>query len=215
MAFTEKLKKEVRNLADGKCVICHKPFVEIHHIIPQSEGGSDTIENAAPLCARCHDIYGDNPKKRKQIIEFRNRWYQVIENTLNFSSVKPAQKENIALYHVVYENETFEDAANAIIELLVNAQKTKPDCPRFLFLDIDGHRNSAGGFNHDMFELMKDFILGNLMKYFTEVSLPIIKVRNPGLQRNDILVDDFRIYNADQVPKELQGKMLFYEEEKK
>lgn len=215
MAFTEKLKKEVRNLSDGKCVICHKPFVEIHHIIPQSEGGDDTIENAVPLCAGCHDTYGGNPYKRKQIIEFRNRWYQVIANTLNLTPIKLKKLENVALYHLVHKEETFEDAANAIIELLVNAQKEKPDCPRMLYLDIMGHRNSAGGYDHDMFELMKDFILGNLMKYFTEVSLPIIKVRNSKPQCNDILIDDFKIYSADQFPKELQGKMLFYEEEKK
>ena len=58
MAFTEKLKKEVRNNSDGRCVVCHKPFVEIHHIIPQNEGGPDVYDNAVALCAYCHDIHG-------------------------------------------------------------------------------------------------------------------------------------------------------------
>lgn len=72
MAFSEKLKKEVRMKSDGKCAICHKPFVEIHHIIPQAENGPDTMENAIALCAYCHDVYGSNPTKRKQLKEARD-----------------------------------------------------------------------------------------------------------------------------------------------
>lgn len=63
MAFKESLKKEVRMKSDGRCVLCHKPFVDIHHIIPQKENGSDTSDNAVALCAYCHDLIGDNPQK--------------------------------------------------------------------------------------------------------------------------------------------------------
>jgi len=210
MAFTEKLKKEVMNLADGKCVICHEPFVEIHHIIPQNESGPDTIENAAPLCAGCHDKYGDSPSKRKQIIEFRERWYQIVEKILTLKPAKDVKNQKaIAIYHLVYEDETFENAANAIIELLSKSQNESPNSPRMLFLDIDGHRNSKCGYDHDMFELMKDFLLGNLIRYFTEMTLPIIKVRNPNEQSNDISIGDFKIYASGALPKELEGKLLF------
>ena len=64
MAFKERLKKEVRIKSDGRCVICHNPFVDIHHIKPQAEGGEDTIDNAVALCAYCHDLFGANPTKR-------------------------------------------------------------------------------------------------------------------------------------------------------
>jgi hypothetical protein len=50
--------------AKGICDRCEKeaPFVktnggkylEVHHIVPLSEGGPDTIENAAALCPNCH-----------------------------------------------------------------------------------------------------------------------------------------------------------------
>lgn len=49
MGFSEKVKEEARRKSGFRCVICQEPFVEVHHIIPQSEGGEDTIENAAPL----------------------------------------------------------------------------------------------------------------------------------------------------------------------
>ncbi|MDZ7724442.1 MAG: HNH endonuclease [candidate division KSB1 bacterium] len=49
----------------GKCELCGcdasfdkksdgKPYLEVHHWITLSEGGEDTIENAAALCPNCH-----------------------------------------------------------------------------------------------------------------------------------------------------------------
>ena len=54
-------------------------------------------------------------------------------------------------------------------------------------MDIEGHRNDEGGYNRDMFELQRDFLLGFLMPYLTECSVPLIgKVRNRSPQRNDV-----------------------------
>lgn len=39
-----------------RCCICgilHN--IQVHHIIPQEDGGSDEIDNAIPLCPNCHD----------------------------------------------------------------------------------------------------------------------------------------------------------------
>ncbi|WP_242843280.1 hypothetical protein [Kineothrix alysoides] len=36
--------------------------------MPQEEGGTDTHEHAAPLCSRCHDLFGDNASKGKNLI---------------------------------------------------------------------------------------------------------------------------------------------------
>lgn len=32
----------------------NRPYLEVHHILPLSEGGDDTLENAAALCPSCH-----------------------------------------------------------------------------------------------------------------------------------------------------------------
>ncbi|VAX29211.1 hypothetical protein MNBD_IGNAVI01-328 [hydrothermal vent metagenome] len=82
MPFSEKTKLEVKEKADFRCCICHKLEVEIHHIIPQSEGGPDDIDNAAPLCPSCHETYGDNPKKRKFIRQARDAWYERVSKTI-------------------------------------------------------------------------------------------------------------------------------------
>ncbi len=81
MAFSEGVKHEVKRKAHFKCCICKNIFVEVHHIIPQAAGGSDDIENAAPLCPNCHTNYGDNPTKRKAIRQLRDLWYELCEKS--------------------------------------------------------------------------------------------------------------------------------------
>lgn len=79
MSFPDSVKQEACRKAHFMCVACHAPFVEVHHIIPESEGGPDTLKNTAPLCAGCHSIYGGNPVFRKQIRQMRDNWYDVCE----------------------------------------------------------------------------------------------------------------------------------------
>ena len=92
---------------------------------------------------------------------------------------KPASKAGsdkggLALYHVVYEKEGFDDAAEMLMTILRKAQKEHPDKPRHLYLDIDGHRNSQGGFDPDMYELLTHFVTGYLSRWLTTFSHPLI-----------------------------------------
>jgi hypothetical protein len=72
VAFSESVKLAVRKRAHFQCCLCKSLGVEVHHIVPQSEDGGDTEENAAPLCPSCHEMYGANPLKRKFITEARD-----------------------------------------------------------------------------------------------------------------------------------------------
>lgn len=86
MAFTEDLKLKIRKKSHYSCCLCRIPGVlEIHHIVPQAEGGSDTEDNAAPLCPTCHEIYGANPEKRKFIREVRDFWFEICEKRFDYS----------------------------------------------------------------------------------------------------------------------------------
>jgi hypothetical protein len=49
MAFTETLKLTVKRKAHFSCCLCHSLGVEVHHIVPQAEGGPDTEDHAAPF----------------------------------------------------------------------------------------------------------------------------------------------------------------------
>lgn len=54
----------VRDQAKGKCECCESPapfkddygfaFLEVHHLVPLSMGGEDTVKNAVALCPNCH-----------------------------------------------------------------------------------------------------------------------------------------------------------------
>ncbi|MGW5108789.1 HNH endonuclease signature motif containing protein [Nocardia sp. NPDC004123] len=96
------------------------------------------------------------------------------------------------LYHdmAVYEN--FERCTRRIFEVLKRTQRQFPGQPRHLLLRVQGHRNAAGGFDRDAFELMRHFIPEDLMPYLTELTMPLIGIRNPEQQRNDI-PDELRI----------------------
>jgi hypothetical protein len=79
MSFAESLKETVRRKAHLRCCVCRSFGVEIHHIVPEAEGGPDVLENAAPLCPSCHETYGANTTKRKLIREVRDLWYELCE----------------------------------------------------------------------------------------------------------------------------------------
>jgi hypothetical protein len=77
MPFSEELKLRVKKQAAFQCCRCREIGVEVHHIVPEEAGGPDTEDNAAPLCPNCHTWFGDNPKKRKEIGQMRDWWYEV------------------------------------------------------------------------------------------------------------------------------------------
>src|SRR6202000_1126183 len=43
-----------------------------------------------------------------------------------------------------------------------------------------------GGFDHDMFELQKEFLIGYLLQFVTEIRTPLYHVRNNRGQRDDV-----------------------------
>ena len=79
MDFTEETKKTIRKKAMFKCCFCQSLDIEIHHIKPEKEEGSNDISNGAPLCPNCHERFGNDPLKRKRIIEARDNWYEMVE----------------------------------------------------------------------------------------------------------------------------------------
>jgi len=79
MSFSEKIKLEVNKRAAFRCCMCQRISVRIHCIIPEENGGTDFIDNAAPLCAACYAELGDNPRKCENIKEMRDEWYEKVK----------------------------------------------------------------------------------------------------------------------------------------
>ena len=109
MPFSEHTKIEVKRRSAFRCCRCQTIGVDVHHIIPESDGGPDTFDNAAPLCQNCHDQIGQNPIKRKEIRQMRDWWYGVCER-------------QYATKGYPYENKI-----NEINDTLVHIQKGQAD----------------------------------------------------------------------------------------
>lgn len=55
-----------------ECAICgFSELINLHHIIPKSKDGTDTIDNYIGLCPNCHNLHH---LKRWSLDEIRN-WY--------------------------------------------------------------------------------------------------------------------------------------------
>lgn len=49
------IKAYIANRQDGKCAVCGGPIEHLHHIVPRSQMGSNTVENLIGLCSHCHN----------------------------------------------------------------------------------------------------------------------------------------------------------------
>lgn len=133
-----------------------------------------TNRKAKPFVSRWRDEDGKH----------RSRSFATREEAEAFD--RQQHGKSTVLYHIVYEHETFEQAARALVDLVAFSERESSGAPRVLFLDIEGHRNPEGGFDHDMFELQKEFLIGYLLQFMTEIRTPLYHVRNTKGQRDDV-----------------------------
>ena len=85
MPFSKKIVENLLVACNRCCCICHSfcgPDIEVHHIVPISEGGMDTEDNGIPLCYTCHaavHAYSNSPKGRKytrsELCRHRDEWF--------------------------------------------------------------------------------------------------------------------------------------------
>ena len=92
----------------------------------------------------------------------------------------------VALYHIIYDHEGFEDSAQNLFNLVQQAQSVSPGKKRKLYLDIDGHRVKECGFDADMLDLQKESLLGFLSPFLSEIHCPLVDETNLKPQENDI-----------------------------
>jgi len=60
--------------------------MQIHHIVPRSEGGSDSEENGIPLCFNCHaEVHSYNPKQAigrrirpSELRKHKEQWFAIV-----------------------------------------------------------------------------------------------------------------------------------------
>lgn len=136
MAFSESVKLAVKKKANFTCCWCQdrRNKVDVHHIIPQADGGPDDEDNAAPLCGSCHDLYGNNPDLRKEIRLRRDQWYEICSKTLNPIYGWPIGLD-VPLLQFSTRIEPTETISTPGIQL-TDKEPTNPDNPPLLYLSI-------------------------------------------------------------------------------
>jgi hypothetical protein len=98
----------------------------------------------------------------------------------------PNKPKGVLLVHDMRVHENFEQCSQRLFTMVRDASRRFPAKPRYLHLMVEEHRNSAGGFDADALEIMQEFLLGMLMPFLTEATTPLLHVRNPKGQSNDI-----------------------------
>lgn len=84
MAFSREKVESLLVSARRCCCVCRRfcgRNIEIHHIVPSSEGGSDEEENGIPICFDCHaDVHSaGSPRGRRfthgELRRLRDEWF--------------------------------------------------------------------------------------------------------------------------------------------
>ena len=90
MPFPKDVRAEALVAAARHCCVCHRYkglHVEVQHIVPEAQGGSNKADNAIALCFDCHASAGHyNPKHPKgtrfspdELRKARERWHMAVE----------------------------------------------------------------------------------------------------------------------------------------
>lgn len=121
MRFSEKIKLEVKEKAAFRCCRCHNNIgVDVHHIIPKKDGGTNDFENAAPLCQNCHDQFCDNPSKRKNIRQMRDWWYKKVKEIYSKQDLNQFSEINLKLEQIQDGQYDQQKGINELKEMLTN-----------------------------------------------------------------------------------------------
>jgi HNH endonuclease len=102
--FPDKEAAELLAHCHRRCCVCHRFCgfkMELDHIDPKANGGSDTIDNAIPVCFECHaeiHAYNDkHPRGRKyrpeELKKHKEQWLKLCTKSAAFASPVPARTD--------------------------------------------------------------------------------------------------------------------------
>lgn len=74
MAVAKAIRDKLLVDAQHRCTICYEKCFELHHIVKQSEGGSDDEDNLIVMCPNCHQhrYHRSGEFTRDQLIQYKN-----------------------------------------------------------------------------------------------------------------------------------------------
>ncbi len=122
--FSEKIKREALRRSAYKCVYCRDDMAaDVHHIIPPGEGGTEDLDNAAPLCGRCHITYGNDPNRRRKIRWARDDWWEIVSQKYSTTQIDELERLFNNYMETMY-GRTKQAVKDAMKEMEATLQKT-------------------------------------------------------------------------------------------
>lgn len=84
--FPEQVAAELLAKCKRRCCVCLRWCglrMHIHHIVPESEGGSGSSENGIPVCLDCHAEIESRSNmgrrfSREELVLHRSQWFSVV-----------------------------------------------------------------------------------------------------------------------------------------
>lgn len=101
MGFTQEIKEEIMVRSARHCCVCHRVKginLEVHHIKPKEQGGTDSIDNAICLCFDCHadagHYFAKHPKGTKlspeELLKHKAAWFKIVSENNIMAPSTPA-----------------------------------------------------------------------------------------------------------------------------
>lgn len=124
MSFPNSIRLQALVDAARHCCACRRykgVGVEVHHIVPVSEGGADSSDNAITLCFDCHAAAGHyNPRhprgtkfRPEELKKHRDLWHAIVAN----GSVPTPTAKDVPECHVRHLLSLDNDATSELINL--------------------------------------------------------------------------------------------------
>lgn len=81
----ENYKQAARNRDGYKCQNCKKKqgMLEVHHLLPKSQGGSDKLANLITLCRTCHKLAHST---KENLLDFQKRFGKKAKGQLRYAT---------------------------------------------------------------------------------------------------------------------------------
>ena len=77
----QKIKEQ---FAAACCVTCGLRPIELHHVVPRSQGGDDVVENLVPLCFRHHSDFESHAEGWERIAGHIRAYVMARESRLGY-----------------------------------------------------------------------------------------------------------------------------------
>ena len=76
IAVPKKIRDFLLVASKHQCSICQSNTVEVHHIIPVVDGGTNDLENLMVVCPNHHRDFHDDKSTIEQMRTYRTQWLQ-------------------------------------------------------------------------------------------------------------------------------------------